>query len=119
MINVVVPVSGGKDSQACMKLAVDTHGRENVLGLFNDTGWEHPKTYAHIEKMEKLYGVNVEVTGLSSVESEVKKAKRFPAAMIRFCTDRLKIMPAKKFYSQLMKKHGPANTGQSCMFCNI
>ena len=33
-IKCVVPISGGKDSQACLKLAVDKFDKDCVLGMF-------------------------------------------------------------------------------------
>ena len=48
MIKVVVPISGGKDSQACLKLALQDYDKSQVMGLFCDTQFEHPFTYAHI-----------------------------------------------------------------------
>ena len=42
MIKCIVPVSGGKDSQCCLKLAVDEFGSDQVIGLFCDTKFEHP-----------------------------------------------------------------------------
>lgn len=52
-VRCLVPVSGGggKDSQACLELALQQFDPDEVVGLFCDTGWEHPKTYAHIDWM--------------------------------------------------------------------
>lgn len=95
-IRVVVPVSTGKDSQACLKLALEHHSPEQIVGLFCDTKWEHPKSYAHLEKIRKLYGVHIEVVGESSVPEQVMKLGRFPNPLARFCTDRLKIKAIRK-----------------------
>lgn len=57
MIKVVVPISGGKDSQACMKLASEQFDSSEVVGLFCDTQFEHPLTVAHVDKIEQLYGI--------------------------------------------------------------
>lgn len=101
MYQIVVPVSGGKDSQACLKLAVQTHGPENVLGLFCDTGFEHPLTYAHVENMRRLYGVKIETIKAGKVPERIVRYKRFPSFSARFCTDDLKIIPSKKAYAFL------------------
>ena len=60
-VDIVVPVSGGKDSQACMKLACELRDLSglNVVGLFCDTKFEHPWTYEHVERIERLYDVEV------------------------------------------------------------
>lgn len=100
MWKVVVPVSGGKDSQACLKLAVEAHGADNVLGLFCDTGFEHPLTYSHIPKIAALYGVRIDtIRGKGDVPAKVRKYKRFPTAMSRFCTDELKMRPSRDAYA--------------------
>ncbi len=52
-IKIVVPVSGGKDSQACLKMAVSEVGADHVIGLFCDTQFEHPLTYAHVKKLSQ------------------------------------------------------------------
>lgn len=103
---VVVPVSGGKDSQSCMKLAVEEFGPDAVLGLFCDTKFEHPKTYAHVQKIQELYGARIVTVNAGSVEEKCLKYKRFPGGGARHCTDELKISPSKKFYAELAKEQG-------------
>ena len=105
-IKVVVPISGGKDSQACAKLAVETFGSQNVRGLFCDTKFEHDLTYAHIEKISDMYDIQIDTINEGSVEEKVIQHKRFPAPLIRFCTNELKIIPSKKYYKALSEKQG-------------
>jgi len=94
--DIIVPVSGGKDSQACLKLAVATGRR--VLGLFCDTKFEHPKTYNHIERVKTLYNVDVMTIcdGRTPPELSLKHG-RFPSFGARFCTDELKIRQTRIF----------------------
>lgn len=106
MIKALVPVSGGKDSQACLALAVAEFGREYVGGLFCDTQFEHPKTYAHIEKMRQLYGVEIIKITAGSVPEKVRRYGRFPSFAARHCTDELKITPTKYFCKALAIKQG-------------
>ena len=99
---IIVPVSGGKDSQACLKLAVGTG--KKVVGMFNDTRFEHPFTYAHIDRIEQLYGVEIHrVNEGSSVEQEILKPKDgkryFPGMRHRFCTRELKVRPCLLYTS--------------------
>ena len=42
---IVAPISGGKDSQACLKLALESYQSSEILGLFCDTQVED-KGYA-------------------------------------------------------------------------
>lgn len=103
-IKVVVPISGGKDSQVCLKLALREYDRSEVLGLFCDTKFEHPVTYEHVKKISELYGVRIETVNAGDVYTEVMKAGRFPSAMARFCTYNLKMQPSQLFYKKLAIK---------------
>lgn len=103
---VVVPVSGGKDSQACLKLALEHYPADEVLGLFCDTKFEHPLTYEHIERMKAMYGVRIETVNNGSVEEQILKHERFPGGGSRFCTEELKIWPSKRFYKALAEDQG-------------
>lgn len=108
MIKIVVPISGGKDSQACLKLALQSYDKDEVIGLFCDTQFEHPLTYAHIDKMRDLYGVKIERVCAGSVSEKILGLTnpRFPSGTARFCTDQLKIIPSKVFYKELAIKQG-------------
>lgn len=97
MAKIIVPVSGGKDSQACLKMAVLEHGAENVKGLFCDTKFEHPLTYAHVDKMRGLYGVEIDTANGGDVLSKSRKYGRFPGGGARHCTDELKIKMTKLY----------------------
>lgn len=106
MIKVVVPISGGKDSQACLKLALESYDKSEVMGLFCDTQFEHPLTYAHIENMRSMYGVEIRMITAGSVPEQVIKNNRFPGGGARFCTDRLKLRPSRDFYKKLALENG-------------
>ena len=106
MIKIIVPISGGKDSQSCLKLALQDYDKHEVIGLFCDTNFEHPLTYAHIDKMRDMYGVKIERLCAGSVPEQVLKAGIFPGGGIRFCTDRLKLRPSRDFYKSLAEKQG-------------
>jgi 3'-phosphoadenosine 5'-phosphosulfate sulfotransferase (PAPS reductase)/FAD synthetase len=55
----LVSVSGGKDSTATLAMALELHGRENVLGCFADTGNEHESTYDYVRYLEDATGVPI------------------------------------------------------------
>lgn len=106
MIKCVVPISGGKDSQSCLKLALQKFDKSEIVGLFCDTKFEHPLTYAHIDTIRALYGVRIEVVNGGDVPTLVRKYKRFPSDAARFCTDHLKIQTAKRYYKALAESQG-------------
>jgi 3'-phosphoadenosine 5'-phosphosulfate sulfotransferase (PAPS reductase)/FAD synthetase len=106
MIKCVVPISGGKDSQACLKLALQKFDKSEVLGLFCDTKFEHPLTYAHVDKISEMYDIRIEKLNNGDVISLVRKYKRFPSDAARFCTDELKIKVGKEFYKKLAQEQG-------------
>lgn len=105
-IQCLVPISGGKDSQACLKMAVEHFPRENILGMFCDTQYEHPMTYAHVAWMSEYYGVKIETICAGDVLEKSAKYGRFPGGGARHCTDELKIVPTKKFCKALAEQQG-------------
>lgn len=102
----IVPVSGGKDSQACLKMAVEEFGPDEVLGLFCDTKFEHPKTYKHVEFMSEHYGIKIHTICGGSVEEKIKKYNRFPGGGARHCTDELKIRETRIFLKEYSEEYG-------------
>lgn len=59
MMYHVISVSGGKDSQAVLLLALERCPRDSVLPIFCDTGNEHEQTYAHLAYLEQALGVTI------------------------------------------------------------
>lgn len=104
IIKCVVPISGGKDSQACLQLALQSFSQSEVIALFCDTGFEHPLTYAHIKTIKDLYGIEVVVRSGGEVLDRCKRWGRFPGGGARFCTSELKIDVSKDFYKELAEK---------------
>lgn len=105
-IKCCVPISGGKDSQACLKMALTKYHKSEILGVFCDTQYEHPLTYKHVEKMKTMYGVNIIYLNDGGVYERIREYGRFPSDIARFCTDQLKIRVAKMFYNNLSKAQG-------------
>lgn len=105
-VRILVPTSGGKDSQACMELALKVARPEEIRGLFCDTQFEHPTTYAHVEWMASHYGVQIDrVSGGSVLEKSVKYG-RFPGGGARHCTDELKIRETRIYLKALAEAQG-------------
>ena len=105
-VKVLVPISGGKDSQACMKLARQQYPANEVRGLYCDTQFDHPITYAHIERMKDLYGSEIVTVTGGSVPDKVRKYKRFPGGGARHCTEELKIRETRIYCKALAEAQG-------------
>lgn len=90
---ILVPVSGGKDSQVTLSLALKT-GRK-VVCVHQNTGYDHPLTYQEISDMEGFYGVEIEHTSnkYGGMFGFLEHAQYFPNSAARGCTQRLKQEP--------------------------
>ena len=106
IIKCVVPISGGKDSQCCVKLALQKFDKSEILGVFCDTKFEHPLTYAHVDKISEMYDIEIVKLNNGDVPTLVRKYGRFPSDAARFCTDELKIKVGKDFYKKLAQEQG-------------
>ncbi|MCW3521210.1 phosphoadenosine phosphosulfate reductase family protein [Burkholderia cenocepacia] len=106
MLKVVVPISGGKDSQACLELATKLFGVDDIRGLFCDTQFEHPITYKHIDWMREHYGVHIDTVSGGTVLDKCLKYARFPGGGARHCTDELKIRETRIYLKALAEQHG-------------
>lgn len=95
-VKIIVQISGGKDSQACLIKACEDYGRERVTAVFCDTGWEHEETYSHVKRVSEILGVNLVVIKNQHVDGMVglcKRMKWFPDPQHRMCTVQLKVWP--------------------------
>jgi 3'-phosphoadenosine 5'-phosphosulfate sulfotransferase (PAPS reductase)/FAD synthetase len=106
VVRVLVPISGGKDSQAALELAIQQHPLQDIRGLFCDTKWEHPTTYNHVEFLRLYYGIRIDVVSDGSVPEKVEKYGRWPGGGARHCTDELKIRPTKYYCKALAEQQG-------------
>jgi len=98
-LEVVVSVSGGKDSTACalaLREANIPHRR-----VFADTGWEAPETYQHIDVLMKKLGPIDVVGAPGGMMSRIRHRAGFPSRMQRWCTRELKIDPLRKYHDAL------------------
>lgn len=105
-MNIIVPVSGGKDSTACLIMAIKDYGADAVIAIFNDTGWDHPVTYAYLKYLEQRLNVKIystvgndknKIQGKSLVNLIVSQG-RFPFGLGRFCTTHLKQYALRDYY---------------------
>ena len=92
---IIVPVSGGKDSQVVLSLALKT-GRP-IVCVHQNTGFDHSLTYQQLADMEKFYGVTVEHTVSEGMFNFLETSGYFPNSSARGCTQRLKQRPFAKW----------------------
>lgn len=100
--------SGGRTS-AYMLRQIQLAGSledPSVVPVFADTGKERPETYKFILQFELEFGVDVKVVRYPSpvdqtpFEAMIRKERYLPNPKQRICTDRLKIIPAEKFFKK-------------------
>jgi 3'-phosphoadenosine 5'-phosphosulfate sulfotransferase (PAPS reductase)/FAD synthetase len=104
MKKIIVSVSGGKDSTATLIKAIKEYGKDNVMGVFCDTGWEHPQTYEYIDYLREKLQVEIKTLRnekFNSVIDLIKHKKIFPSPMRRFCSEYLKLKPMINFLIEL------------------
>lgn len=91
---IIVPVSGGKDSQVVLSLALAQH-RERVVCVHQNTGYDHPATYQQMRDMEDFYGVAIEhtISKYKDMFTLLDRVGYFPNTAARGCTQRLKQEP--------------------------
>ncbi len=97
MKTLIVPVSGGKDSQVVLSLALDEVSRtgQPLVCVHQNTGFDHPDTYVHMKEMEVFYNVSIEhtVNKYGGMFGFLNNAGYFPASNARGCTSNLKQEP--------------------------
>lgn len=108
---ILVPVSGGKDSTACLIMALTEYGDDNVVAVFNDTGWEHPITYDYLEYLEGELNIKIMRTiggkrkngdAADTLPNLIRAQGRFPFGLGRFCTTHLKQYAMRDTYKNLI-----------------
>lgn len=117
-IIVVASMSGGKDSTA-MSLWLTEQGIPHRR-VFADTGWEAPVTYAYLAYLrERLGPIDVvrneslwtdALPGEAGMLTLVRKKQMFPSRVRRFCTEKLKLDPLKKYMEEVGKDAPVVNT---------
>ncbi len=95
---VVVPWSGGKDSTACLVLALKAFGARRVVAVYTDTGVDFPETRTYIEKVSRSLGVKV-YTAYAPVDRELPR-RGLPSHEERWCTQ-LKVEATERAIREL------------------
>ena len=96
--NLIINLSGGKDSTALLRMAID-RGLRIHSAVFFDTGWEFPQMYKHLNKLEQ--DVNVPIIRLSPKRDfeEELRINRWPSIKRKWCTRR-KINAINKYVNK-------------------
>jgi len=97
----LVSISGGKDSTACLLWALDNLPREDIIPYFIDTKWEHYSVYEYLDYLEKKLDIEIKRIESEGMVELSKRKKMMPNRIKRFCTENLKIKPAKEFYKTI------------------
>ncbi len=103
-MKLIVPISGGKDSQATLLYCIEKYGVENLIAVFCDTKWEHEITYKHLDYLVKKTGIEYHILSSETFDGFLdlcKRKKRFPSSQVGFCTTELKIIPMIDFVLSL------------------
>jgi 3'-phosphoadenosine 5'-phosphosulfate sulfotransferase (PAPS reductase)/FAD synthetase len=118
---LVVSVSGGKDSTACL-IALREAGLP-FRAVFADTGWEAPETYAYLDALRGIFGPIDTVRAkpwavptmrddrarrgcdlhrsYSPMADQIVRRAGFPARMQRWCTRELKLVPLRAYHDAI------------------
>jgi len=100
-MDIIVPVSGGKDSTACLLLALETHNKEDIIPLHNYTGWDPPKTMQYLDYLQDTLDIEIRTTQYAeaaTIPELIRLRGQFPYNMGRFCTAELKSSATMRWY---------------------
>ena len=95
----VLRASYGNDSVALIQWAYENQ-LDDVVVLYNDTGWAASDWMSRVEKMENWaisLGFRTARAESIGLEELVRKKKGWPRQGIQFCTGELKIIPTQKW----------------------
>ena len=84
--------------------ALNTLPKEDIIPYYIDTKWEHDAVYEYLDYLEEKLDVKIIHLESEGMEALSKRKKMMPNRAMRFCTDNLKIVPAKKFYEEFQDK---------------
>jgi 3'-phosphoadenosine 5'-phosphosulfate sulfotransferase (PAPS reductase)/FAD synthetase len=97
---IIVSVSGGKDSVACLLLALKQYDKKDIVPLFADTNFEHSLTYKYLDYLENKLKVKIEKVKSKKYKGVIdciRDKHMFPSGIRRFCTHNLKLIPIWDF----------------------
>lgn len=96
----IVGLSGGKDSTA-LALALKEYEPRDYIYICNPTGNELPEMQTHMKYLESMLDADIiPVTAGKTLTELIRKQKMLPNFRARFCTEKLKTIPTKKYLQQ-------------------
>jgi len=100
----LVGYSGGADSQVALDLALQRY--DDVEIIFIDTSLEFPETYATVEATAKHYQLDIRFLRAAKTFEEYLESfgGMYPSWRRRWCQDRLKERPLRKYINSLIKE---------------
>ncbi len=98
---LVVSVSTGKDSVAA-SLFLTEHGIDHER-IYLDTRWEHEDVAEHLAYLRERLGPITALSGPLSMVELIRKKGMFPSRARRFCTEELKVFPARDYLNARME----------------
>lgn len=98
----VINFSGGRTSAL---MTIMEYAPDDIV-LFCDTGREHPKTYKFINYFEAFEGIPIHRTKMEggfeeAIAKNSKSGNFLPNRVARFCTNKLKIEPARDYLKKI------------------
>ncbi len=99
-MKIIVSVSGGKESCACLLQALKQYDKKDIIHLFEETNFEHSLNYEYLDYIKKKLKIKIERVKSKKYKGMIdciKKNKMFPHGIKRFCTHLLKLKPIWKF----------------------
>ena len=96
----IVLISGGKDSTATLFNVIEKIGKDKVIALFNNTGWEHSDTYKYIKDLIDFTGVEFFETKRTEQDFIKIIKEKLPNSRFRACSRELKERPTLHFIRQ-------------------
>jgi len=118
----LVGYSGGADSQVALDLALQAY--DDVEIIFIDTSLEFPETFETVEATAKHYGLEIRFLRAAKTFAEYLEdfGGMYPSWRRRWCEDRLKARPLKRYINTLCKsclrrderKEAGGSSQQSC-----
>ena len=100
---IIVPVSGGKDSTAALILALQSFDKDKIIPLHYYTGFDHPKTYEYLDYIEEKTGIEIQHTVYEEAPTMadlIRKMGKFPNRAMRRCTGRFKQVAVMRWFKE-------------------